>query len=248
MKTLKYLSCVAFLALSGSALAFSTSTFVTGSGATDSAGEPVSAQAIFSITQNDLLTITLTNLQVNQTSAGQLVSDLFFTLSNVTTGGSLTTSSGTLRTVAKGGTFTDSGTGLVWKGGGVFTVSGGVFHLNGLNGGGKNGGFTPAHLLIGPPDGSGVYSNANGSIAGNTAHNPFIAGDATFVLNIPGINTNTFVTSATFSFGTAPGDTGGGGGHCISGCGENAPDGGTTSLLLGFALTGLGVIRRYFKG
>jgi len=246
MNIRKYFICVAFLALSGSALAFSTSAWQTASGATDNAGESVSAQAVFSITQNDILTITLTNLQVNQTSAGQLLSDLFFTLNNVTSGGTLTSSSGTPRSIVKGGTFTDGAATTVWSGPNAFTVSGGVFNLDGLGGG--KGSFTPAHLLIGPPDANGVYSNANGSIADNKPHNPVIFSDATFNLNIPGINAATVVTSATFSFGTTPGDTAGGGGHCTSGCGENTPDGGTTSLLLGFALTGLGVMRRYFKG
>lgn len=207
---------------------------------------PVSAQAVLTTSANGL-TIVITDLLVNPTSAGQLVSDLFFTLSNTSgVGSSLTSSSGNARTVNGDGTFSDGGSVAVWAGANAFSVTGGVFHLDALGGG--KGSFTPAHLIIGDPDASNLYSNANGSIAGNGPHNPFISGDATFVLNIPGIDTNTVVTSVTFSFGTQPGDTGGGGGHCTSGCGETAPDGGTTSLLLGFALTGLGVIRRYFKG
>src|SRR5262250_3276295 len=106
MKALKYLACLASaLGIVSTALANSF-TFVTPSGATDSVGEPVSAQAIFN-TSGDMLSITLNNLIVNQKSVGQNISDLEFTLSNVDMGGSLTSSSGLERTVASNGTFTD---------------------------------------------------------------------------------------------------------------------------------------------
>jgi hypothetical protein len=63
----------------------------------------------------------------------------------------------------------------------------------------------PAHTIIGPPGGSDLYSNANGSIAGNKPHNPFLAGPVTFTLNIPGVTDDSTVDSATFSFGTTAG-------------------------------------------
>jgi len=240
MKTIKYLSCVAFLALSGSALAVTT-TFNTVAGATDAAGEPVNAQVVFT-TSADMLTITLTNLIVNQKSVGQNISDLFFSLAGSgATGGSITTDGpDALVNVSSTGAASSAGTG---PSGWTLSFSGGTFHLDGLN----SAAFVPSHTILGAPDGSGNYSNANSSIAGNNPHNPFIDQNATWTLSIPGITAGTFVTSATFSFGTASGDTSGGGGHCTSGCGENTPDGGTTSLLLGFALTGLAVMRRYLK-
>lgn len=242
MKTIKYFTCIAFLAVSGSALAFTT-TFVTGSGATDSAGEPVNAQVVFTTSANSL-SITLTNLIVNQKSAGQLVSDLFFSLAGSNAAGGTITADGpdALINVPKGAPHTPTSAGS-GPSGWTLSFSAGVFHLNGLGAAA----FVPSHLIIGAPDGSGNYSNANSSIAGNGPHNPFIDQTATWTISIPGISAGTFVTSATFSFGTTPGDTAGGGGHCTSGCGENVPDGGTTSLLLGFALTGLGVLRRYLK-
>lgn len=39
----------------------------------------------------------------------------------------------------------------------------------------------------------------------------------------------------------------GGSGTCTNGCGESTPDGGTTAILLGTALTALGAMRRYLK-
>ncbi len=50
-----------------------------------------------------------------------------------------------------------------------------------------------------------MYSNANGSIAGNGPHNPFTDGTATFLLDVSGVTMSTNVDSAVFSFGTTPG-------------------------------------------
>jgi hypothetical protein len=62
----------------------------------------------------------------------------------------------------------------------------------------------PAHLIIGPPGGA-TYANANGSIAANGPHNPFLDGPVTFNLSIPGVLATSTITSATFSFGTTLG-------------------------------------------
>jgi len=63
----------------------------------------------------------------------------------------------------------------------------------------------PSHLIIGPPGANG-YTNANGSIAGNAPHNPFLNQTATFMLDAPGVTDSTTVTSAIFSFGTTAGN------------------------------------------
>ena len=215
------------MSVSGTALAASFS-FSTPADATDTAGEPVSASASF-VTGTDSLTITLTNLEANQKSAGQLLSDLFFTLNNVTSGGTLSSSNANTIFVASDGSTSPGpqNTSTGW----VFSVSGGVFHLDGLNGADN----VPAYLIIGPPDGSGNYSNANSSIAGNGPHNPFVDQTAAFVLSISGINSDTIVTGATFSFGTTPGDNVPGGG---------VPDSGSTVMLLGTALGSVEILRR----
>jgi hypothetical protein len=169
-------------------------TFVTPAGST-AGGQPVSAEAVFTTSMNTL-TITLTNLQANPTSVVQNLSDLFFTLSSGQTTGTLTSSSGMERTVNGNGSFTDGSvvpTG--WK------LSTGPLELNDLAAGAAG----PAHLIIGPPDGLGQYSNANGSIAGNKPHNPFLAGPVMFTLDIPGVTVDSTVSSATFSFGTTAG-------------------------------------------
>ena len=63
----------------------------------------------------------------------------------------------------------------------------------------------PAHLIIGPPGGGGTYSAANGSIAGNGPHNPFLNQSASFTLTAPNVTSDTTITGVTFSFGTTAG-------------------------------------------
>jgi hypothetical protein len=62
----------------------------------------------------------------------------------------------------------------------------------------------PAHTIIGAPGIDGLYDSANGSLAGNRPHNPFIDQTATFILNVP-ISQDTRIDEVIFSFGTAPG-------------------------------------------
>ena len=62
----------------------------------------------------------------------------------------------------------------------------------------------PAHLIIGPPGGP-TYSNADGSIAGNGPHNPFLNQSASFTLTAPNVTSDTTITGVTFSFGTTEG-------------------------------------------
>jgi hypothetical protein len=199
---------------------------VTPSGATDSDHEPVSASARFT-TGAGFLTITLSDLLPNPTSVGQLLSDISFSLTTGQTSGTLGASSGLEITVASDKTFTlgpsvSTGWGL--------TTSSGLFTLSALGTA-----TSPSHLIIGGPGAGLLYTSANGSIAGNGPHNPFLAGVANFTLNIPGVTASTSVTGVNFSFGTEAGD---------NVPGVQVPDTGTTVVLLGAALSGLGLFRR----
>lgn len=193
----KKLALVGALALTASSAFASVITYATPSGSTlDSL--PVSASATFT-TSEDTLTITLTNLLANPTSVIQLISDLSFTLSSDVTGdATLTSSSGTEITINSNGTATVGST--VSTGWALDDATPPSLHLNVL--GTPTG---PEHLVIGPGDASGVYSNANGSIAGNDPHNPFLMSSPTFTITNPTITADTTVTSATFSFGTTAG-------------------------------------------
>jgi len=160
-------------------------------------GLPVSATVTFT-TSTDDIKISLTNLQNNPTGVIQNLSDLAFTLDTGQTIGTLLSSSALLRTVNADGTFTNGGTASTgWE---LETSGSGLrLHVLGTP-------IGPAHTLIGGPDGSNLYSNANGSIAGNGPHNPFITGTATFDLQVLGVTTLSLVNSATFSFGTTEGN------------------------------------------
>jgi hypothetical protein len=174
-----------------------TVTFVTPSGASTGGG-PVSASAVLTVNPAGTLTVVLTNLQANPTDVAQLISDFSFTTTGAPTG-TLTSSSGQQIFVAANGTTTLGTTGLT--GWGLDSNTGGNFHATALCGGC----IGPAGLIIGPPGAGGIYTAANGSIAGNAPHNPFLNQTATFTLTIPGLTSVSQITSFTFSFGTVAG-------------------------------------------
>ncbi len=59
----------------------------------------------------------------------------------------------------------------------------------------------PEQTIIGGT-GSGTYASANGSIAGNDPHNPFLAGPVTFTLFVPGVTVNSSFSNVVVQFGT----------------------------------------------
>lgn len=155
----------------------------------------------FNIT-DDTVDITLDNLESNPTDVSQNLSDLSFTLSTTpTSSGTLSSSSGTELTVNGNGSYT---VGSAVATGWVLSETGPSFELTVLGTP-----SAPTHTIIGPSSNGtysgGSYSNANGSIAGNNAHNPFLESGVTFAIAVPGVTALTTVTSVTFSFGTTAG-------------------------------------------
>lgn len=59
----------------------------------------------------------------------------------------------------------------------------------------------PDQTIIGG-DGVGPYTNANGSIANNGPHNPFLVGTVTFTLVVPGVTVNSTFSNVVIQFGT----------------------------------------------
>jgi hypothetical protein len=177
--------------------------------------------------------ITLTNNLANPIDVTQLLSDFSFSLSGTTALGSLASSSGQEITVNSNGTST-LGTGTVAAGWVLTSPSAGSYLLNVLGAGGAG----PTHLIIGGP-GAGGYTNANGSIAGNPAHNPFLNGSATFTLNLTGVTADTTISNVMFSFGTTAGDNVPGG----SGPNSTVPEPVSLSLV-GGGLLALGLLRK----
>lgn len=167
----------------------------TGSGTV--AGSTVAATANFQVTDGSV-SVTVANNVADPTSAGQLLNGVAFTLSSGQTVGTLASSSAFIRRVDKTGSFSDSGPSATgWALGSDFN---GGLELCVLCT--DLGGIGPSHLLIGDPASSGTYASANPSIRGNRPHNPFTAGQAQFLILVPGLQAGATVTSATFTFST----------------------------------------------
>jgi len=198
MAHVKYVSAALGALACGVALqANAGQTFITPTGSS-TGGQPVDASAVFT-TGSGTVNITLNNLEANPTSVVQALSDLSFTLSNGATSGTLGTNTGMEITVNGDGTFSTGATvptGWILNNG----VSGGL-QLNVLSSGGAG----PTHLIIGGPGPGSLYSNANGSIAGNKPHNPFLNETASFTVDVSSVTPTTTITGATFSFGTTDG-------------------------------------------
>jgi hypothetical protein len=155
---------------------------------------------------NGTVTITLNNNLTNAqvVSVIQNISGVYFQVSGYTLGAvSLSGSSSTQSTnVAANGTATLAGavnpTG--WGAGNngslitVCVVCAGGFGASPTAG--------PDQTIIGGT-GSGSYANANGSIAGNNPHNPFLAGTVTFTLTVPGVTADSTFSNVVIQFGTA---------------------------------------------
>lgn len=141
--------------------------------------------------------IVLENLQANPTSVVQCISGFDFHVSTGQNAGVIASSSGLLRDISNTGTYVDGATPPTGWG---LTTNGANLLLNAL-------GFVgPEGLIIGPPNGSNLYAGANGSIAGNGPHNPFIGLTATFNLTVAGVTTASTIDAATFRFNTSPGN------------------------------------------
>lgn len=170
-----------------------TITFATAAGS-QAAGQPVSAQVTY-VTSDGQISVLIENLLADPTSVSQNVSGLWFTLTPEPTGAAtLTSDTGMHRQIASDGTFTDFGVlDTDW------TISGlpGQYFLDGLAAG-------PDFTLVGGAGDDNLYNSANGSIAGNRPHNPFLAVSALFVIAMSGVTPDTLITASVFRFGTNP--------------------------------------------
>jgi hypothetical protein len=183
-----FLPCLIIAAVVGSANA-STITYVV----------PGEASATVTTSLNTI-SISLTDLFVNPLDVAENLSAFLFTLSSAPSSASVASASGSNISVNGDGTHTAPV--LNTSPGWVLSLSGSTTTLDVLSGAGHAG---PADTLIGSPNSNDIYSNANGSIAGNGAHNPFLAGTLVFTLNELGVTSATTVTSAVFQFGTTDG-------------------------------------------
>lgn len=185
--------------------------------------QPVSARAKFT-TGHGFLVLTLANLATDIHSIAQNVSGVEFELSTGEDRGVVVWSNATRRSVGHNGAFSDAGFGPTGWLISNLVCDGLLLTVIGTPAG-------PEHTLIGEPG----YSNANGSIR-TGAHNPFLAGSATFVIWVPDVTEDSVVTAARFYFGTS---------RALEDYvdGQHSPEPGTL-LLLASALATLGAARR----
>jgi hypothetical protein len=163
-------------------------------------GDPVDATALFGINSSGYLTLTLSNLESSIVDVGQAVTGIEFNLSvsdSGITSHSQPTSSGDVVQVGSGGSVTDNGIGSLAA---YWTASTSLHEvLLNVFGGQPNG------SILGPETGQS-YPDANGSIAGNGPHNPFVDGTATFTFadlgNFSSYNLASIVSAVEIEFGT----------------------------------------------
>jgi MYXO-CTERM domain-containing protein len=153
---------------------------------------PVAASATFSFS-SDSVTITIQNLEANLTASNQLISGLQFTLSGTPTGQSF--SSGTAVEM----NLSPPNYTLLNSGNAVATTR---WHLASANELTALGGGQPSQLIIGPPNGSNQYSNANG---GSHNFNPNLFESGAFTLTYAGgVTSATTLSDVKFEVGTDP--------------------------------------------
>ena len=193
---LQFAIALAGLLTFGAGQSRASSVFVIPANTNNGADLPVAASATFSF-GSDSVTITIQNLEANPTASNQLISGLQFTLSGAPTGQSFSSGSAVEMTLSPPN-YT-----LLNGGNPVATTR---WHLASSNELTALGGGQPSQLIIGPPNGSNQYSNANG---GSHNFNPNLFESATFTLTYAGgVTSATTVSGVKFEFGTNPSEDG----------------------------------------
>jgi hypothetical protein len=173
------------------------------------AGLSVNATVTFTTSSNQVIVDVINNI-VNPTAVAQNVSAIAFVLSTGQTSATISSqNNNTSRTIAANDTYTDNT---------AFTSQWGTI-ANSLLAGGitlcvigtsintcSESATQASQTIVGQPNGSNRYSNANGSIGGNPGHNPFLYGSTLdpvrFILSAPGVTGTTTITRVWMNFGT----------------------------------------------
>ena len=177
---------IGLLLITASGASAATYTFCAGVGCS-------TENATVTITQVGSITeITATNNLPNPTDVVQAISQIYLNFSAAPTAATFdsTQPNQNIVTVNGGGTFTTGTDPNEW----LVSTSSNTVLLDSLVAG-------PDQTILGPPGGA-TYANANGSIAGNGPHNPFINQTGVFFLDITDRGS---LTSVVLNFGTVAG-------------------------------------------
>ena len=156
----------------------------------------ISGEATATVTTGaNSISVTLTDLYVDPNSVGLNLSGLEFTTGVTPSSATVSSSSADSVRVASGGSYTNNGT---VSPGWAIALTGAVTKLDDL----ATGGAGPAYTIIGAPGSGGQYDAANGSIARNRPHNPFLYEIATWTLSEAGVTSATSISNVLFQFGT----------------------------------------------
>jgi hypothetical protein len=191
-------ACLACLLYPGAARADFVTFIAVGQ---DGDKEPVSATVQIT-TGNGTITIKVINNEggANVDSVGQAISALQFTLGSTPTSVTGAGAVGQMITVDANGHMSTTSGSPDWENN-LTKLTANSYEIS-ASGSGK-----PLDMVLGMPDTSGNYPNANTSITKNQppqTFQPFVMGSATFTLNAPGVTTNTKVTGTSIGFGTGP--------------------------------------------
>jgi hypothetical protein len=159
---------------------------------------PVSGTAIIT-TSNGKITIQITDLQSGMVSIGQSISELSFGISSGSASSATLDSFagnqiGVNHSGAVSGQALDNGWGVGVSGAVITVAASGDGHFQNLS----------EYEILGPVCGNGKYCDANGSIAGNSAHDSLYNGTVTIVLDVTGVTSATSVNDVNMFFGTGP--------------------------------------------
>lgn len=203
--------------------------FSTPSGATNGT-TPVAATALFTLS-NGQLQITVQNTQADPLSESAALAEVTFQVSKVLTSPSMT-SSAKFATVNSNGSYSTSGPSSTgWsltENGTTMTICDACTSH-------------PVHTMIGPPKTStNRYTDANNTIDGSAANNPFLWESAAYTISSGALTVDVKITNVQFYFGAVAG-----GGDVAGIGGELVPEPSTMPLVAGGALLlALAVYRR----
>ena len=152
---------------------------------------------------NGTVTITLNNNLTNGqvVSVGQNISGVYFQVSGYNGGAVSLSASNSAQSTDINNAKVASLQGAVNPTGWAAGHSGSTITACVICAFGINSPAGPDQTIIGGT-GSGTYASANGSIAGNNPHNPFLAGTVTFTLIVPGVTVNSQFSNVVIQFGT----------------------------------------------